>query len=148
MNSAGNKGVGARLRRKEDARFLHGQGEFVPNIAMVGMQNVAFVRSSVAHGRIKSITKPVGFEDAVFTIDDLVDVKPIVANSSLPGFKASSSCFSLTELAVGLTEVGCCAAAGNANSTIAAISGNRRLNEANRVISFHPAVDFVNRRLG
>ncbi|MSQ21364.1 MAG: xanthine dehydrogenase family protein molybdopterin-binding subunit [Betaproteobacteria bacterium] len=57
---------------------------------MVGMQNVAFVRSSVAHGRIKSITKPAGLEDLVFTIDDLIGVKPIVANSALPGFKASS----------------------------------------------------------
>jgi carbon-monoxide dehydrogenase large subunit len=84
------KGVGASLRRKEDARFLHGRGEFVPNIAMVGTQNVAFVRSNVAHGRIRGIAKPPGYEDAVFTIDDLVGVKPIVASSALPGFKASS----------------------------------------------------------
>ena len=84
------KGVGARLRRKEDARFLHGRGEYVPNIEMVGMQNVAFVRSSVAHGRIRSIVKPAGFAQAVFTIDDLIGVKPIVANSALPGFKTSS----------------------------------------------------------
>ncbi len=90
MEAASGKGVGARLRRKEDARFLHGQGEYVPNITMVGMQNVAFVRSSMAHGRIRSITKPAGFEESVFTIDDLAGVKPIVANSSLAGFKASS----------------------------------------------------------
>ena len=90
MTSVVGKGVGARLRRKEDARFLHGRGEYVPNIEMVEMQNVAFVRSSVAHGRIRSIVKPAGFAQAVFTIDDLIGVKPIVANSALPGFKASS----------------------------------------------------------
>lgn len=82
-------GIGARLPRKEDARLLRGQGEFLPNIAMVGTHNVAFVRSPVAHGRIRAIKKPAGHEHAVFTIDDLVGVKPIVANSALKGFKNS-----------------------------------------------------------
>ena len=31
------KGVGARLPRKEDARFLRGQGQYVGNIRMVGI---------------------------------------------------------------------------------------------------------------
>ncbi len=84
-----SKGVGARLPRKEDARFLRGQGQYVGNIRMVGMMDVAFARSSVAHGRIKGIIKPAGREASVFTAADLTDVKPIVANSGLKGFKPS-----------------------------------------------------------
>ncbi len=49
------KGVGARLPRKEDARFLRGQGEYVADIRLAGMLDVAFVRSPMAHARIKGI---------------------------------------------------------------------------------------------
>ena len=50
-----DKGVGARLPRKEDRRFLHGQGEYVANIRLAGMLEVAFVRSPMAHGKIRKI---------------------------------------------------------------------------------------------
>jgi carbon-monoxide dehydrogenase large subunit len=84
-----SKGVGARLPRKEDARFLRGQGQYVGNIRMMGMLDVAFARSSVAHGRLRGINKPAGHEASVYTADDLAGVKPIVANSGLKGFKPS-----------------------------------------------------------
>ena len=58
------KGVGARLPRKEDDRFLRGRGEFVGRHPMVGMLDVAFVRHPVAHARIRAIRKPAGPEDA------------------------------------------------------------------------------------
>jgi carbon-monoxide dehydrogenase large subunit len=83
------QGIGASLLRKEDDRFMHGRGEYVGNIRMVGMVDVAFVRSPIAHGHIVGIEKPSGLEDAVYTLADLDDVKPIVANSGLPGFKPS-----------------------------------------------------------
>src|SRR5271169_3827004 len=83
------QGIGASLRRKEDDRFLRGRADYVANLRLVGMRDVAFVRSPVAHGRLDRITKPAGHENAVFTIDDLVGVAPIIANSSLEGFKAS-----------------------------------------------------------
>jgi aerobic carbon-monoxide dehydrogenase large subunit len=83
------KGVGARLPRKEDRRFLLGQGEYVANIRLPGMLEVAFVRSPVAHARIKDIRKPPGEESSVFTAADLQDVRPIRAVSALKGFKAS-----------------------------------------------------------
>src|ERR1700761_6517620 len=51
------------------------------------MRELAFVRSPLAHARIVAVTKPEG--QAVFTIDDLAEVAPIVANSTLPGFKPS-----------------------------------------------------------
>jgi carbon-monoxide dehydrogenase large subunit len=83
------QGIGASLLRKEDDRFMHGRGEYVGNIRMVGMVDVAFVRSPIAHGHIVGIEKPVGLEHAVYSLADLDDVKPIVANSGLPGFKNS-----------------------------------------------------------
>jgi carbon-monoxide dehydrogenase large subunit len=83
------KGIGASLRRKEDDRFMRGRGQYVANIRMVGMQDVAFMRSPVAHARIRAIEKPEGLEQSVFVLSDLTGVKPIVANSGLKGFKPS-----------------------------------------------------------
>ena len=61
------KGIGARVLRKEDAWHLAGRGKFTSDFRRPGQQEIAFVRSSVAHGRIKTIIKPAGFEDAIFT---------------------------------------------------------------------------------
>ena len=47
-------GIGARAPRKEDARHLRGRGCFVSDIHMAGLQDVAFLRSPVAHARILS----------------------------------------------------------------------------------------------
>ena len=46
---AANGWIGARLLRKEDARHLAGAGRFVADIRMPGLQDVAFVRSQMAH---------------------------------------------------------------------------------------------------
>ena len=54
------RGVGASLPRKEDCRLLHGRGEFVADIAMSGAMDVAFVRSPLAHARVRGVTKPAG----------------------------------------------------------------------------------------
>src|SRR5580700_5894052 len=83
------QGVGARLSRKEDDRFLRGRGQYVADIRLAGLQDVAFVRSPLAHARIKAIHVPERFSDAVFTASDLAGVKPIRAVSGLPGFKIS-----------------------------------------------------------
>ncbi|VFR26943.1 Carbon monoxide dehydrogenase large chain parolog without usual motifs [plant metagenome] len=83
------QGIGARVPRKEDDRFMRGRGDYVPNLRLPGMQDVAFVRSPVAHGRITGIEKPAGREACVFVAADLDGVRPIVANSGLPGFKSS-----------------------------------------------------------
>ena len=83
------KGVGASLPRKEDRRFLRGQGEYVANIRLAGMLDVAFVRSPMAHGKIIKITKPGGHENRIFTSEDLKGVKPIRAVCALKGFKPS-----------------------------------------------------------
>lgn len=82
-------GVGARLQRKEDDRYMRGRGRFVGDIRLAGMQDVAFVRSPIAHGRLRGVHVPDAFRDRVFTAADLTDVNPIRAVTSLPGFKPS-----------------------------------------------------------
>ena len=83
------QGVGAAVQRKEDDRYLRGKGEYIADIALPGMRELAFVRSPLAHARIRAIRKPPGRERRVFTAADLAGVRPIVANSGLPGFKSS-----------------------------------------------------------
>jgi aerobic carbon-monoxide dehydrogenase large subunit len=87
--SGSGQGVGARLPRKEDDRFLRGRGQYVADIRLAGLKDVAFVRSPMAHARIKGIHVPERFSDVVFTAADLTGVKPIRAVSGLPGFKIS-----------------------------------------------------------
>jgi aerobic carbon-monoxide dehydrogenase large subunit len=83
------KGVGSRLIRKEDDRYLRGRGQFVADIRLPGMKEVAFARSPVAHARIRAIRVPEEHRGAVFTAEHLAQVKPISAASGLPGFKVS-----------------------------------------------------------
>src|SRR3979490_3139157 len=83
------QGIGARLPRKEDDRFMRGRGQYVADIRLAGLQDVAFVRSPLAHARIRAIHVPERYRDAVFTAADLAGVKPIRAVSGLPGFKIS-----------------------------------------------------------
>jgi carbon-monoxide dehydrogenase large subunit len=84
-----NKGIGARLPRLEDERLMRGRSEFVGDIKRVGMKEVAFVRSPVAHARLTGLDVPQAYRDRVFHAADLVGVKAIRAVSALPGFKVS-----------------------------------------------------------
>jgi carbon-monoxide dehydrogenase large subunit len=83
------QGVGASLLRKEDDRFLRGRGQYVADIRLAGMKDVAFVRSPLAHAKVRAITASKAIRDQVVLPIDLKDVKPIVAVSGLQGFKAS-----------------------------------------------------------
>jgi aerobic carbon-monoxide dehydrogenase large subunit len=87
--SASSQGIGARVGRKEDDRLLRGRGQFVADIRLPAMKDVAFVRSPVAHGRIRGISVPPEQRGNTFTAADLVGVKPIRAVSGLSGFKVS-----------------------------------------------------------
>jgi len=48
-------GIGSARKRKEDARFIRGQGNFVDDVKLPGMVFGDFVRSPHAHARITSI---------------------------------------------------------------------------------------------
>lgn len=83
------QGVGASLPRKEDDRFLRGRGEYVADIRMAGMKDVAFLRSPLAHARVRGVHVPDAVRGQVFFAQDLQGVRPIVAVSGLAGFKPS-----------------------------------------------------------
>src|SRR6266700_3261907 len=72
--------VGTRVKRREDPRLIQGRGTYVDDIVLVGMQHVAFKRSDVAHGRIKSIdtgaAEAMDGVEAVFTGKQIADFLP------------------------------------------------------------------------
>src|SRR5438093_12469172 len=51
----GARFIGQRLVRKEDGRLLTGRGTFVDDVVLPGLLHVAFVRSPIARGSIRSI---------------------------------------------------------------------------------------------
>ena len=51
----GMEGVGARVARKEDKRFITGSGRYTDDMSVPGMKYAAFVRSPHAHAKIASI---------------------------------------------------------------------------------------------
>lgn len=83
-------GIGARLIRKEDDRYLNGKGRYIADMRMTGMLELAFLRSPLAHARIISQTKPDNSENKVFLGRDLDGVSGIRAVSGLPGFRPST----------------------------------------------------------
>ncbi|MFA5895663.1 MAG: aerobic carbon-monoxide dehydrogenase large subunit [Thermoplasmata archaeon] len=48
-------GIGQSMKRKEDARFIRGKGNYVDDVKLPGMLYLDIVRSPYAHARIKSI---------------------------------------------------------------------------------------------
>jgi carbon-monoxide dehydrogenase large subunit len=50
-----DQGIGARVIRKEDKRFITGRGKYTDDIRMENQAYAAFVRCPVAHARIKGI---------------------------------------------------------------------------------------------
>ena len=86
---ASQYGIGARLPRLEDARFLEGRGQFCADIVLPGMLHAAFARSPHAHARIVAARKPHGFEDRVYLAQDLAGVGRMRSTAKLPGFKPS-----------------------------------------------------------
>ena len=50
-----NSFIGSAVERREDLRFLRGRGEYVDDVTRPGLLHAAILRSSVAHGRIRSI---------------------------------------------------------------------------------------------
>src|SRR5437773_44677 len=48
-------GIGESIKRKEDARFLRGKGNYLDDITLPGMLHMAILRSPHAHARIRSV---------------------------------------------------------------------------------------------
>ncbi|HVZ36779.1 MAG TPA: hypothetical protein VG963_30345, partial [Polyangiaceae bacterium] len=48
-------GMGHRMKRKEDPRFIQGKGRYVDDVKLPGMLHMAIVRSPYAHAKILNI---------------------------------------------------------------------------------------------
>jgi aerobic carbon-monoxide dehydrogenase large subunit len=102
------QGMGASLLRKEDARFIRGQGSYVDDIKLPGMLFGALVRSPYAHARIKGIDKSKALASpgvvAVLTADDLKPVKlhwmPTLGGDVQAVLADQKVCFQLQEVAM------------------------------------------------
>src|SRR3954452_14930633 len=68
-----------RLRRKEDPRFIRGQGKYVDDVVLPGMLHGALLRSPLAHARILSIDT-----SAAEALDGVVAV---ITGETLAGLK-------------------------------------------------------------
>ena len=79
MNKPAAPLVGQRIRRKEDLRFLTGEGRYIDDIRLPFMAHAMVLRSPHAHARIKSIrTKPAAAMPdvlAIYTASDLEAAK-------------------------------------------------------------------------
>ena len=49
------RGIGHSVKRLEDGRFIRGRGNYVEDITLPGMLHLEFLRSPLAHARIRSI---------------------------------------------------------------------------------------------
>ncbi len=55
MSATEIQGLGKRVKRKEDPRFIRGKGNYIDDITLPGMLYLDIVRSPHAHARIKNI---------------------------------------------------------------------------------------------
>jgi len=83
------QGVGTPVRRVEDRRFLEGKGEYLADLNIPGVVDIAFLRSPVAHARLKGVHIPDRIRNSVVLAGDIAFAKPIVAVGKAKGFKYS-----------------------------------------------------------
>ena len=87
--------VGTRVKRREDPRLIQGRATYVDDVKIAGMQHIAFKRSDIAHGRIRSVdvTGAAAMEgvEAVFTgaqIATMLEPLPIATPFPSPPHRA------------------------------------------------------------
>ena len=82
--------IGASLLRKEDARHLYGHGMFIADVRMPGVQDVAFVRSHMAHARVRQRDQARRTLPArVFTLADIGPLNILEAGPELAAHRHS-----------------------------------------------------------
>ena len=102
MAEAQNNGpyVGRSIPRREDRRLLMGRGQFVADLKFSDTLHAVFVRSQVAHARIRSVdlSRALAAPGVVFAISgaELVMLLPPCAGSGAcpPGEAACSNSWS------------------------------------------------------
>ncbi len=74
-------GIGTARKRKEDARFIVGRGNYIDDLKLPGMLHGDFVRSSHAHALIKSINTEAALAvEGVLAVVTAKDVEPLKLN--------------------------------------------------------------------
>jgi carbon-monoxide dehydrogenase large subunit len=81
--------IGVSLLRKEDARHLLGHGMFIADVRVPGIEDVAFVRSPMAHARVQRVIKPASGTERVFTLADLPPLTILEAGPELAAHRHS-----------------------------------------------------------
>ena len=92
----------ASVKRKEDPRFLRGDGRFIDDVKLAGMLHVAFVRSPYAHARILSVRTDAAAAMRgvirVFTFADLERwMKPLPVFGAVPPGLAAAIRFDIRQ---------------------------------------------------
>src|SRR5437773_1712074 len=98
----GAKYFGAAVRRREDPRFLRGEGRFLDDVSVAGMLHVAFLRSPYAHAMIRAIrterARAAPGVVAVFTFADLESwMKPLPLFGAPPPGLAAAIAFEIRQ---------------------------------------------------
>jgi aerobic carbon-monoxide dehydrogenase large subunit len=76
--------IGQRILRKEDRRFLVGQGRYVDNLPLAGAARITFVRAAMAHARIAGIDSAAAVALPGVTVFTAADVD--LGKQALPPF--------------------------------------------------------------
>src|SRR3989475_7196581 len=91
----GAKYFGAAVKRREDPRFLRGEGRFVDDVTLPGILHAAFLRSPHAHAVVKTIHTAAAAAAPgvarVFTFGDLDRwMKPLPLFGAVPAGPAAA----------------------------------------------------------
>ncbi len=82
-------GIGEPIQRKEDPKLLRGEGRYTDDINLPGQAYAYILRSSIAHGRIKSIdTSEAARMPGVLAVYTGADMKPYGTLQSALPFKS------------------------------------------------------------
>ena len=89
MGKTSQRYVGRSVPRREDRRLLLGAGRFIADLQLPGMLHVAFLRSDVAHARIRAVRSTRALSSpgvvAIFSADDIApDLFPIPGMQNRP----------------------------------------------------------------
>src|ERR1700743_326028 len=77
--------IGRRMVRVEDGPLLRGQGRFVDDLPMPDALHAAFLRSPVAHGRLKSIdVSAAKAHPGVHAVLTFADLRPLLTSDRIP----------------------------------------------------------------
>ena len=83
----GNEGIGKSVKRREDYRFLTGQGKYVDDINLMHQTHAWIVRSPYAHATINSIDS-----------DDAAGMPGVVAIYTSADFSEATGCCGWQEI--------------------------------------------------